>query len=54
MAINGKWNNRYGPGGSARRLHHISRLSAANGDETVSTCVVKTCLLLGIVPPLSG
>ena len=47
MAINGAWNKRSGPGGSARRLHHC-------GGDTGSTRVVKTCLLLGMVPPSSG
>jgi hypothetical protein len=52
MVINGAWNNRCGPGGSARRLHQD--LSGSYGGETGSTRVVKTHLLPGIVPPLSG
>ncbi len=65
MAINGAWNKRCGPGGSARRLHHPdpimerSRARSVNrtgeyGGDTGSTRVVKTHLLLGMVPPLSG
>ena len=54
MAINGTWNKRCGPGGSTRRLHQTPCKTKAFGGETASTRVVKTCLLLGIVPPLSG
>ncbi len=70
MVINGTWNKRCGPGGSTRHLHQnysgwpdsdfaASPLrhrdaSGLLGDETASTRVVKTCLLPGIVPPLSG
>ncbi|MEA2771081.1 MAG: hypothetical protein QOD93_4043 [Acetobacteraceae bacterium] len=60
MAINDAWNNRCGPGGSARRLHHSSRLGGFSrgigiyGGETGSTRVVKTHLLPGMIPPLSG
>jgi len=65
MAINGVWNKRCGPGGSARRLHHPSsdrrvppergaRRVREHGGETGSTRVVKTRLLPGMVPPLSG
>jgi hypothetical protein len=46
-AINGAWNKRSGPGGSARRLHHC-------GGDTGSTRAVKAYLSLGMVPPLSG
>src|SRR3954467_4988880 len=55
MVINGAWNNRCGPGGSARRLHQFPRLVRwDNGGETGSTRVVKTHLLPGMIPPLSG
>jgi hypothetical protein len=57
MVINGTWNNRCGPGGSTRRLHQIQSFRQEIrifGGETASTRVVKTCLLPGIVPPLSG
>ena len=58
MAINGAWNKRCGPGGSTRRLHHILggliQGALKHGGETDSTRVVKTHLLPGIVPPLSG
>ena len=54
MAINGAWNNRCGPGGSARRLHHSSQGIGTHGGETGSTRVVKTHLLPGMIPPLSG
>ena len=53
MAINGAWNNRCGPGGSTRRLHHHRRCDFMGG-EIGSTRVVKTHLSLGMVPPLSG
>ena len=52
MAINGAWNKRSGPGGSARRLHHLP--DGHYGGDTGSTRVVKARLLLGMVPPLSG
>ncbi len=55
MVINGAWNKRCGPGGSARRLHQFSRyVSRADGGETGLTRVVKTHLLPGMIPPLSG
>ena len=70
MAINDAWNKRCGPGGSTRRLHQqlslwVERLSFGYaqkeypserliGGETGSTRAVKTHLLLGMVPPLSG
>ena len=50
MAINALRNKRCGPGGSARRLHHLSSLvrfpsgsgrEGISGGETGSTCVVK-------------
>ena len=50
MAINVLRNKRDGPGGSARRLHHLSSLvrfplgsgrEGISGGETGSTCVVK-------------
>ena len=53
MAINGAWNKRSGPGGSARRLHHLGK-SAKHGGDTGSTRAVKMYLSLGMVPPLSG
>ena len=52
-AINGPWNKRSGPGGSARRLHHLGK-SAKHGGDTGSTRAVKMYLSLGMVPPLSG
>ena len=56
MAINGAWNKRSGPGGSARRLHHFGREAdkIPGGGDTGSTRAVKTYLSLGMVPPLSG
>ena len=53
MVINGSWNKRRGPGGSARRLHQTS-FRETFGGETGSTRVVKTFLLPGMIPPLSG
>ena len=53
MAINGAWNKRCGPGGSARRLHQTPDGQGYGGD-TGSTRVVKSFLLPGMVPPLSG
>ena len=55
MVINGAWNKRCGPGGGTRRIHQISgRMSGRGyGGEIGSTRVVKTHLLLGMVPPLS-
>jgi len=55
MALNVLWNRPCGPGGGTRRLHHCSRsYDRADGGETGSTRVVKTWLVLGMVPPLSG
>ncbi len=59
MVINGVWNNRYGPGGSTRRLHHYRvverfRVHGLSGGDPASTCVVKIRLLPGMIPPLSG
>jgi len=48
MVINGSWNKRCGPGGSARRLHHP--LQGGYGGDTGSTRVVKTCFLPGMIP----
>ena len=59
LVINGAWNNRCGPGGSARRLHHSSRsevrgfFSSRWGRNRLDTRG-KDHLLPGIVPPLSG
>jgi hypothetical protein len=53
MAINGAWNKRSGPGGSARRLHQFGQ-KGQDGGDTGSTRAVKTHFLLGMVPPLSG
>src|ERR1700691_2541205 len=47
MAINGRCNKPFGPGGGTRRLHHY-------GVEIGSTRALKGVLLLGMVPPLSG
>jgi len=46
MAINGRRNKPFGPGGGTRRLHHWGRNRIDEG--------VKGVLLLGMVPPLSG
>src|SRR5271155_2687930 len=46
MAINGRRNKPFGPGGSTRRLHQRGRNRIDEG--------VKGVLLLGMVPPLSG
>ncbi len=54
MAINGAWNKRCGPGGGTRRLHHTPDSFGDHGGEIGSTRAVKTHLLPGIVPPLSG
>ena len=35
MAINGSWNKRCGPGGSARRLHHHTRVVGDEGAKQV-------------------
>src|ERR1700676_1085691 len=45
MAINGRRNKPFGPGGSTRRLHQRGRTRIDEG--------VKDVLLLGMVPPLS-
>src|SRR3981081_3814063 len=60
MAINGRRNKPFGPGGSTRRLHPSPDISNSGralgwgGGEIGSTRVVKGVFLLGMVPPLSG
>ena len=63
MAINGRRNKPFGPGGSTRRLHQlrgslagdriIGRRSPLRGRNRIDEGV-KGVLLLGMVPPLSG
>src|ERR1700690_549861 len=58
MAINGRRNKPFGPGGSTRRLHPSPLLGRAeNGLRRGRNRIdegVKDGLLLGMVPPLSG
>lgn len=61
MALNPLWNKRSGPGGGTRRLHHfcdrvprVWGLPARYGDEIGSTRVVKTLVVLGMVPAVIG
>ena len=57
MAINGRRNKPFGPGGSTRRLHpspvHDRRAGLRRGRNRIDEGV-KDELLLGMVPPLSG
>ena len=59
MAINGRRNKPFGPGGSTRRLHPspASLFVRENGLRRGRNRIdegVKGVLLLGMVPPLSG
>ena len=55
MAINGRRNKSFGPGGSTRRLHPSPRQTAGfGGGEIGSTGDQKDDLLPGMIPPLSG
>ena len=54
MTINTVRNNRYGPGGSARRLHHFSSMEDQLWGRNRIDEGVKTVFLPGMVPPLSG
>ena len=56
MAINGRRNKPFGPGGSTRRLHQNPAPASAGlrrGRNRIDEGV-KGALLLGMVPPLSG
>jgi hypothetical protein len=56
MAINGRRNKSFGPGGGTRRLHPSPLLRAAGfgGGEIGSTGDPKDDLSPGMIPPLSG
>lgn len=57
MAINGRRNKPFGPGGSTRRLHPSPDLPGYAGLRRGRNRIdegVKDELLLGMVPPLSG
>ena len=54
MAINGRRNKPFGPGGSTRRLHPSSAENGLRRGRNRIDEGVKGGLLLGMVPPLSG
>ena len=55
MAINGRRNKSFGPGGGTRRLHPSPPDTAGfGGGEIGSTGDLKDALSLGMIPPLSG
>ena len=55
MAINGRRNKPFGPGGSTRRLHPSPTLTGGfRRGRTRIDEGVKVGLLLGMVPPISG
>ena len=54
MAINGRRNKPFGPGGSTRRLHQSPASTGLRRGRNRIDEGVKGVLLLGMVPPLSG